>query len=176
MRITRLALWVLGSALTLTCSSALSAKVTKGYTFDFNPPHASEWQLVQNEFDARGYARTYALQKVENAQDQNVTISYGRFIKTSLKGSMKEVVDNIKQTQCKQQQVKTIQSKKDSLVFSTAINQCRNGKALHQIFKVFNMPDGQYSIIYTANPQKISTKTIAQMQQAVVAAKLVPIT
>lgn len=156
-------------------TQAKPTKKLQAYTFDFNPPRSSDWQMVQNVFDKNGYARTYMLPQVDNATPESVTISYGRNIHTSVKASMQEVVGNFKKIHCKQKQSHVIQEKTDILVFSTTINQCNNGKALTQIFKVFNKPDGQYSIIYSADPRKTSKDTIAEMQKAVVAGKLVPI-
>ncbi len=151
------------------------SKKTQAYTFDFNPPRSSEWQLVQNVFDANGYARTYMLPQTGDALPESVTISYGKHIHTSPKASMREVVDNFKKIHCKQKQAHLISQKEDTLVFSTLINQCDNGKALQQIFKVFDTPDGQYSIIYSADPRKTPASAVEQMQKAVVAGKLVPI-
>jgi hypothetical protein len=150
-------------------------KKLQAYTFDFNPPRASDWQLVQNAFDKNGYARTYMLPQTGDATPESVTISYGRNIHTSVKASMQEVVDNFKKINCKQKQSHVIQQKTDALVFSTTLDQCTNGKAVTQIFKVFNMPDGQYSIIYSADPRKTSKSAIADMQKAVESGKLVPI-
>lgn len=150
-------------------------KKQQAYTFDFNPPRASDWQMVQNVFDKNGYARTYMLPQVNNTTPESVTISYGRNIHTSVKASMQEVVGNFHKINCKQKQSHVIDEKTNTLVFSTTIDQCHNGKAVTQIFKVFNMPDGQYSIIYSADPRKTPKSTIAEMQKAVVRGKLVPI-
>lgn len=164
---------------TKTTSSKNSAKTTTHqypmYTFDFNPPEADKWQLVQNAFDPNGYARTYMLPQTGQVEPESVTISFGRNIHTTLNSSMQEVVDSLKKIHCQDKKSHVIKKQEDSLVFYTLINRCDNGKALQQIFKVFNTKGGQYSIIYSTDPRKTSAKRIAEMQQAVIAGKLVPI-
>jgi len=54
------------------------------------------------------------------------------------------------------------------------MDHCNNGKSLRQTFKVFNMPDGQYSILYAADPSIVSQETILKMNITIESAKIVP--
>ena len=144
------------------------------YRVSFNMPKSQKWDLVSVEQDSEGYAKSYrSLTAKGLAANQSFYINYGRGIKTPLLASMNEVESSIAATECSQKQTHVVNHAVDSLIFTVSANQCSNGQALWQVFKVFNMPDGQYSIVYTANPKVVSTGNIQQMKTVVTRARII---
>lgn len=139
------------------------------YKVSFKLPQPQQWQLESNTKDAEGYTQIYA-----STNDETLTINYGKGITTSLKNSMQQVLDGIALSNCQRHGSKVITQKKNELVFTTFLDQCQNGKTLKQIYKVFNMPDGQYSISYTTAANTTSSKQIQKMEAIVKTAKIVP--
>lgn len=143
------------------------------YRVNFRLPKTQKWDLVSVEQDANGYAKSYRSASSRGvAADQSFYINYGRGIKTSLQASMHEVVSALGNTGCKRTDSKIITLNKNVLVFTASADQCMNGRTIWQVFKVFNMPDGQYSIVYSANPKAVPTKTREQMKTVVARATI----
>jgi len=142
---------------------------------NFQLPTAQKWDLVSVEQDANGYAKSYRSEAAKGlSADQSFYINYGRNIKTPLLQSMHEVVGSLASTGCKHTTSKIVKLEKNQLIFTAAADHCMSGRSVWQVFKVFNMSDGQYSIVYSANPNTVSNKTRQQMKNVVINATIVP--
>jgi hypothetical protein len=130
------------------------------------------WKLANQQQDAEGYTMQYQPKSVKTSF-QSITLNYGKGIQVSLKDSMQQVVSEMNTTDCQRKESNILKQDDKTLVFSTLLDQCANGKTLTQVFKVFNMPDGQYSIVYSADA-KSSSSSIQQMESMIESAKLVP--
>ena len=162
------------------CSNTTGISTTENATMtkhkvNFQLPTSQRWDLVSVEQDANGYAKSYRSAQAKNtAADQSFYINYGRNIKTPLLESMHEVVGSLASTGCKQTSSKIVKLEKNILIFNAAADQCMSGRAMWQVFKVFNMQDGQYSIVYSANPKVVSAKIREQMKNVVMKATIIP--
>ena len=144
------------------------------YKVNFQLPKNQKWDLVSIEQDANGYAKSYrSVNAVNMAADQSFYINYGHNIKTSLLESMQEVVGGMASTGCQHTQSKIVKLEKNTLIFISSAEQCLSGRSVWQVFKVFNMPDGQYSIVYSANPTVVPSTTTQQMKTVVTTAKII---
>jgi len=142
---------------------------------NFTLPASQKWVLVNVEQDANGYAKSYRSGRAKGlSADQSFYINYGRNIKTPLAQSMHEVVDSLASTGCKKTGSKIVKSNENMLVFIAKADRCPTGRPVFQVFKVFNMVDGQYSIVYSANPKAVSNKTRQQMENVVTTATVSP--
>ncbi len=142
----------------------------------FKLPASQKWDLVSVEQDSNGYAKSYrSIAAKGMAADQSFYINYGHNINTPLLESMHEVVGSMASTGCKQTSSKIIKLEKTTLIFSAYADQCMSGRPVWQIFKVFNMDDGQYSIVYSANPAAVSSKTKEQMKKVVMTSQIAPL-
>lgn len=142
---------------------------------NFTLPASQKWALVSVEQDANGYAKSYRSRRAKGlSADQSFYINYGHNIKTPMAQSMHEVVDSLASTGCKKTNSKIEKSSENMLVFTATADQCPNGRPVLQVFKVFNMTDGQYSIVYSANPNAVSSKIRQQMKNVVTTATVSP--
>ncbi len=143
---------------------------------NFQLPASQKWNLINVEQDSNGYAKSYRSASAKGlAADQSFYINYGRTINTPLLDSMHEVVSSLATTGCKQTSSKIQKLNKNSLVFIATATHCKSGRSVWQTFKVFNMPDGQYSIVYSANPNVVSNKARQQMNTVVANATISPL-
>lgn len=146
------------------------------YKVNFRLPASLRWSLVSVEQDANGYAKSYrSLAARGLSADQSFYINYGHNIKTPLMASMREVVNSLGSTGCKRSNSKIVKITPDTLVFTATADHCTNGRPVSQVFKVFNMTDGQYSIVYSANPNAVSSKVRQEMKNVVTYATISPI-
>ncbi|EKD54424.1 MAG: hypothetical protein ACD_60C00087G0036 [uncultured bacterium] len=146
------------------------------YKVSFNFPKHQQWDLVSVEQDANGYAKSYrSLSAKGMAKDQSFYINYGHNIETPMLASMNEVVGSMSNTGCKRTHSKIVSLNKNTLVFIASADECMSGRSIWQIFKVFNMQDGQYSIVYSGNPNAVPVSTMQQMKTVVMGAKIVRI-
>ncbi|MEO8401938.1 MAG: hypothetical protein ABI597_09135 [Gammaproteobacteria bacterium] len=142
----------------------------------FQLPPSQKWDLISVEQDANGYAKSYRSVSAKGLEsDQSFYINFGRNIRTPLLESMHEVVGSMASTGCRRTTSKMLDLEKNSLVFIATANQCMAGRPVWQIFKVFNMQDGQYSIVYSANPGAVPIKTMQQMKTVVIKSNIVRI-
>ncbi|HSW69798.1 MAG TPA: hypothetical protein VLI69_06595 [Gammaproteobacteria bacterium] len=143
---------------------------------NFQLPPSQKWDLVSVEQDANGYAKSYRSVGAKGlSADQSFYINYGKNIRTPLLESMHEVVGSLASTGCKHTDAKRVKLDKNILIFTASANQCMSGRSISQTFKVFNMNDGQYSIVYSANPNAVPNKTRQQMKSVVMNATISPI-
>ena len=176
--------WMIGVA---ACSLILSACTNMGQTgnghvataknkVNFQLPKSQKWDLVSVEQDANGYAKSYRSRTARGlSADQSFYINYGHHIKTPLLESMNAVVGSLANTGCKSTHSKIIKLENNTLIFSASAEQCMSGRPVDQVFKVFNMQDGQYSIVYSANPKAVPVKTREAMRTVVTKANIVPL-
>ncbi len=142
----------------------------------FKLPKSQKWDLVSVEQDSNGFAKSYRSASARGlSADQSFYINYGRNIRTPLLESMHEVVGSMASTGCKRTSSKIIKLEDSTLIFSAYADQCMSGRPVWQIFKVYNMDDGQYSIVYSENPAAVSTRTKDQMKAVVMKSKIVTI-
>lgn len=153
-------------------SSVFAESTSAKYRIDLQLPYAMQWRLADNQQDATGYIQTFIPKGSRKIAGQSLNFNYGKGVKMPLQESMKEVLSVMAGTDCKRKSSSVIQQKSNYLVFTTLLDKCSNGKALQQIFKVFNMPDGQYAVIYVADPHHVPSKTIHTMHAIVMSAKI----
>jgi len=150
----------LGLGLTTIAANAMGA-----YQFHFQLPGYMNWVPNGTEQDSGGYTQIY----VTEMPAQRIELNYGAGITTSLRNSMQEVLNNhtAMGAGCAINTYHVIQETGNNLTFSTTLDQCSNGKAMFEIIKTYNMPDGQYDILYSTNPQVTPPKMIQQMTRIV---------
>lgn len=168
------------SCLMLTACAEMKARETHvanaRYKVNFQIPKTQKWDLISVEQDANGYAKSYREANAKGVTaDQSFYINYGHRIHTPLLASMNEVVGAMANTGCKQTGSKMLSLTKNTLIFTAFAEHCMSGRSISQIFKVFNMMDGQYSIVYSANSNVVPAQTIQQMRHVVISAKITPI-
>lgn len=145
------------------------AALQPAYKIDYALPKGMQTKLLNDEQDVGGYVKTYILQGAGI-----LSVNYGRNIKASLKDSMQQVANVMARTNCQVRDTKILKEEPNMLMFSTTMDKCANGKSLRQIFKVYNMQDGQYSILYATEPQAVSSDAMHKMEQVMESAKVVP--
>ncbi len=135
---------------------------------NFKLPANQKWALINDEQAANGYAKSYrAIYAKGICADQSFYINYGHSIKTPLKQSMQEVVKSLASSGCTNTRSKIEKSGPNMLIFTASADHCTAGRPVSQVFKVFNMADGQYSIVYSANPNAVPNKIRQQMKSVV---------
>ena len=168
--------WIIGCMALTACSNVTqnsNTVATAKHKVNFQLPKTQQWELVSVEQDANGYAKSYRSVNAKGlAADQSFYINYGHNIKTPLLESMHEVVGSLASTGCKDTSTKILNLEKNALVFMASAEQCLSGRSIWQIFKVFNMPDGQYSIVYSGNPNVVPLRTMQQMKTVIIGAKI----
>ncbi len=143
------------------------------YKVNFKLPPSQKWDLVSVEQDANGYAKSYRSDAAKGlAADQSFYINYGHGIKTPVLTSMHEVVGSLSSTGCKRTHSQILKLDKNILIFNASADQCMSGRSVWQVFKVFNMEDGQYSIVYSANPRVVAVNKREQMKTVVMNSKI----
>ncbi|ODN43719.1 hypothetical protein [Piscirickettsia litoralis] len=138
-----------------------------GYHISLQLKEQKSWQLDRSLIDQKGYTQYYIPKDQQHELPHNIIVHYGRNVSTSLIQTMQQVSSGNKHAECKTAKTRIIQQDKNSLVFSNVLKGCVNNHELWQIYKVFNRPDGQYAIIYTAEPSQIP-KTIRQHMRHVI--------
>lgn len=153
----------------LDTSAAAAAK----YKIVFQQPKTMHWDLAAVEQDREGYAKVYhASGATELAADQSLTVNYGHHLRVPLLVSLHDVVHSLQDMGCQNVQPHILQKKRHSIIFKVTAEQCA-GRSMQQTFKVFNMADGQYSIVYAANVKTVAPETQHTLQQVVMTAKIV---
>lgn len=143
------------------------------YKLDVNLP--ASWKVASNEKYSGGYVKVFVPQSAGGRlNEQNVVLNYARQVNTSLSASMQEVLKVVSTADCSTRDVKLINQSKNSINFVASLDRCKNGKSLTQVFKIFNTPNGQYAILYTANPNIVSQDAISNMKNLVKMTDIVP--
>ena len=154
--------------MTAVSASVFAAKVDnkQHYKLDVNLP--ASWKVASNEKYSGGYVKVF-VPKAAGARlnEQNVVMNYTRNANISLSASMHEVLKVVATADCSTRDVRLINQSKNSINFVASLDRCKNGKSLTQVFKIFNTPNGQYAILYTANPNIVSPGVISNMKKLV---------
>ena len=154
----------------LSFSAFAETELASPYQISYQAP---AWKLANKQQDPDGYTFQY---QPANAQKhfESITVNYGKGIQSSLKDSMQQVVSEMNTTGCQTRESSILKEDTKTLVFKTVLDQCTNGKSLTQIFKVFNTPDGQYSIVYSVDSVMHANKSPDKMESIIESAKLTP--
>lgn len=139
------------------------------HRIEFAQPSPTLWSKMTTG-DAGGYLVTYTR---KDSTRQRIEINYGRGLHSSQEDTMQQVKNAEAMADCQRNDFSVISSDKYALVFKTIQDKCSTGKSLTQVYKVFNLSDGQYSIIYAANPTRVSPGTIYGMTEMVKDATIV---
>jgi hypothetical protein len=137
---------------------------------------SSGWKKERVLPDAGGYYITYTREGAPE-DPQKILLNYGRNLKMSLNASLASALEAEKKSGCKNLSHNVIATTENSMTFSTSLSGCpaSSPEALYTIRKVFNEPDGQYSILYSAIPTKVSQGAIDSANKMVADANLKPI-
>jgi len=149
-----------------------SVESSAPYKIQFPDPVASQWSRT-SQSDASGYTVTYNRINSANAQQQNIKVNYGKNIQTSFVDSIKEVNNTLDAANCQRHSLKILSQTKYSIMFEAVLDQCPTGNAMTSVYKVFNQPDGQYSIIYTADPRVVSSGIVEGMTKMIKSARVI---
>lgn len=149
-----------------------SVETSAPYKIQFPDPVASQWSRT-SQSDANGYSVTYNRINSANTQQQSIKVNYGKNIQTSFADAIKEVNNTLSIANCQRHDMKILSQSKRSIMFEAVLDQCPTGNAMTSVYKVFNQPDGQYSIIYTANPHVVSSGIIQGMMKMVKSARVI---
>jgi hypothetical protein len=137
------------------------------YHIDIVLPQDMHWTLFKNVQDTAGYNKIYLPRKADNMSDQNISVSYGVNISTPIDDTMQEVVSVLDKTDCEIADSKVIKKEHNSIVFEVLLDRCANNKSAVQIFKVFDVDEGQYSVFYSADLEKVDESTLQKMKMAI---------
>jgi hypothetical protein len=149
-----------------------SNPATGHYNYNIQLPQSMHWRLAGNQQDATGYTKTYLPSSSTSGYPQNLQMGFTLGDKTPLQNAMQIVLNQHKVIPCRQNSSQMITSKKDVIIYTTSMTGCPNGKDLWQVIKSFNMPDGNYSMIYAADPKVVPEDTLQKMKTAIVSAQL----
>jgi hypothetical protein len=143
------------------------------YRIVLNLPEAMGWKVQSNTgMTSAGSITTYV--PAENPGAETVTLMYVQGIQTSLNDSMEQIKTVMTMGGCSTATTDVITQQDDLLIFTTHQSGCADGKTLEQIFKVFHKDDGQYTVVYAANPTVVSEETREAMKKVVESATLTP--
>lgn len=134
----------------------------------------TQWKLANQQQDPEGYSYQYQPNPTSEGF-RTITINYGKNVQLSLKDSMQQVVGEMNTTDCQRKESNVLKQDQHTLVFKTVLAECPNGKSLEQVFKVFSMPDGQYSIVYSTDSISPSNPDSQKMQAMIESAELQPV-
>jgi len=152
---------------------AIASKSKDQIRFDF--PDGDLWEVAGQEHDAGGYSRSWKpLVKQGAAAEQGLYINFGRKVTTSLTESMHQVENAMRAGGCGEVKMHVWARGRDYLTFTAMARSCQNGRPVWQIFRVVNRPDGQYAMVYSANPDTVPVATRQQMAQTVEMSSVVP--
>ena len=141
--------------------------------FDF--PLEEHWEVASEDHDSGGYSRAWRPASAEGAAaEQSFYINFGRGIHTPLTAAMDEVKRAMQAQGCKAVEQHVWARGESYLTFTVVARQCRQGRPVWQIFRVVNRPDGQYAMVYSANPDTVPVATRQQMAGAVERSLVVP--
>lgn len=144
-------------------------------------PASVRWEPAQKEQDAEGYAWAWrpvvvpaGKGKKPNAEaEQSVYVNFGRGIKTPLYDAMQEVGRSMRDSGCHNVQLDVLSHAHNVLLFTASSKNCLGGHPVWQIFRVVNRPDGQYSIVYSVNPEAVPASVRGKMSKMVSESRVV---
>lgn len=163
---------VVVSLLLVLVAASASAK-TGAYRIDYKLPNASDWKILNSKDDAKGYMKFYKL-KTADPLHQVLMVNYGSGIKAPVIASMNEISSVFSRLPCKVKKVTPVKTTKDTLIFTSELNQCQNGRSMWQVQKVFNAKDGQYSVSYAAGNANLPAATKKAMTKMITDSSLQP--
>lgn len=133
------------------------------------------WHKVAIFRDSGGYTMTYQSTKAinEKLKIPNIAINYQKNSQVSLSDTVKQIKEINQVAQCDYKKVQVLKQSHDTITFTATLDQCMNRRALKRIFKVFNKPDGQYTIAYYFNPNISSPTSYSKMKKIIVQSKLI---
>lgn len=153
-----------------------SIESTSKHRIQFTFPEEGQWVVAGQEHDAGGYSRSWKPVTAQGAApEQSLYINFGRGIKTSLSDSMQQVKSAMQAEGCADVRLHVWARATDFLTFTAAAGHCSNGRSVWQIFRVANRADGQYSVVYSANPDTVPVAARQQMAQAVEMSKVIDV-
>lgn len=140
------------------------------YDIAFNLP--KNWNLTSVRVHPNGFAKFYE-PKSQKEKAQSVVVHYFKDEKATPEQFVARAKEVTAKLNCKvdEAHVKTMQ--KNSVTFTVINKQCASIHDLIQVYKVFEMPDGLYTISYKAKIKTTSATDVAQMSRIVENAKIV---
>ena len=136
------------------------------YQISFTLPPQPRWHSAGVEQDANGYLHFWLPVVKGRPAAQSLYLNFGRSITTPLPVARQQVTDALR-AGCRRVHSQLLAHKKNAMVFMLRADGCVSGRPLWQVFHVFNKVDGQYAIVYSANPTLVSLKSRLRMQQVV---------
>lgn len=153
--------------------AAPAAKAFEGrYHWSINFPRDAQWKILNDQQDNAGYTKVYAPSGMSSVYPQNLSMGFNLGDKTPLRNAMQVVLNQHRQAPCREKSDHLIKATDNMILYTTHLGNCANGKSLFQVIKSYNMPDGNYSIMYAADPEVVSKSDIQKMQTAITTAKL----
>lgn len=155
-------------------SSQVFADASNGnYKIDLDLPEAFGWRLISNQQDTAGYTKLYLASANNYSQNQRLLVSFQLGYKKRVRTGMLDILKQHQKTGCRDSTSRLISINQDTILFSTRLAQCPDGKVLWQIFKSFNRADGQYTVAYAADMNKVPQNAIDAMDKTVQEASIV---
>lgn len=145
------------------------------YQIRFDFPAEEHWELAGQTQDNAGYSRSWRPVTAKGtAAAQSLYVNFGRGVMTPLNDAMREVEQSMRSAGCKKIERHVWERAQQSLTFTVVARQCQQGRPVWQVFHVLNRSDGQYALVYSANPDTVPVATRQQMAQTVELSTLVP--
>lgn len=161
------------AVLMVCCSPVWASKAADGkYQFVLSWPKIQPWDMISVQQDETGYAKTYLPATSSFAYPQSLMEDFTLGDKSPLVNSMQDVVDQGQSAACKLNKVQLIHSQKNMILYTAIQDQCKTSNSVFEVIKSFNEADGNYSIVYTADPSAVSTSTLKQMKLTVESAQI----
>lgn len=142
---------------------------------DFSFPENDDWVVAGQEHDSAGYSRSWRPVTAKGAAaEQGLYINFGRNVTTPLSDAMHQVQAAMQANGCDDVRLHVWARGRDYITFTAMANRCQQGRPVWQIFRVVNRPDGQYAVVYSANPETVPVAIRQQMAQSVELSKVTP--
>lgn len=140
------------------------------YDIAFNLP--SDWQISSVKVHPNGWAKFFA-PKAQTDHAQSVIVHFFKDEKATPTQFVERAKQITARLNCKVDRYNIKEVQKDSVTFTVTNTQCETIHDLIQVFKIFEMPDGLYTISYKAKIKATSAQDISQMSAIVENAKII---
>ncbi len=148
----------------------------------FTAPADTHWLPVKVTQDTQGYMQVWQDKSVNAAHDQGMYISFVLNLHEPLMKTMQTVAKGARDYYRENHihvkvQAHVVTRQANQQVFTlNVLGQCKAANTSRwEVFHLFNQADGQYALVYHADPCKVPAATRAAMQSVVAAATIVPL-
>lgn len=140
------------------------------YQIIFKLPVSTPYKVALHQESSSEYIFDYVPVSSKTA-NQNIIITYHKRIWATTQQFANAL--NKRNIDCQTKKINIIKQQKNIFFMTALFDQCLNRAPLKGIFKIFNMPDGQYMIMASIHNLN-SDKTMPNIEMLVKSAKIIP--